>query len=531
MLANMIARGSLLTAPERLTIASYNLLAPIYVRPIDERTGTVQGFAAFEWASAEDLDWERRRPRLLAELEASKADVICLQEVQFERIPGKADDDEDEYVLPSYLRLDNYECILPDKRPLREMALRNERVLRVRAPVGNALLYRTDRLEAADVPLSPRGSKKVEQQTGRVSACVVGKAGGGLDALGRLALFSLHLDATSEDKRVKALSRCLECARQSYGTRNVLLGGDLNAELQLGSCVHAMVEGSAGVEEPSEADLERECATALRIGAAAEEEEAPMDVSAEGGGSSSAAAAAEDAAAASGKPSSEQMAAWRELYTLAKAAPLQQRIALSRVPTGLTRAAFAHGTTSGPCVGWRLDHILFTSRCLELHTYHASLDSHPELLAAGTPNPSCPSDHIMVAASFDLREPPVIEEAAREALLKRVNGMLDQQAVARDELAAVVAGEVSALEATEKAAAGGAADEPAAEADVPQGKKKKNKKQKAGPPSAAMQALLRSKREREKELKASQLAAREELVKGLSEVEKDAIEAAAIDLT
>ena len=156
-----------------------------------------------------------------------------------------------------------YECILPDKRPLREMALRNERVLRVRAPVGNALLYRTDRLEAADVPLSPRGSKKVEQQTGRVSACVVGKAGGGLDALGRLALFSLHLDATSEDKRVKALSRCLECARQSYGTRNVLLGGDLNAELQLGSCACDGRDWRWCVEEPSEADLERECATAL----------------------------------------------------------------------------------------------------------------------------------------------------------------------------------------------------------------------------------------------------------------------------
>ena len=70
--ADRAPRGSLLTAPERLTIASYNLLAPIYVRPIDERTGTVQGFAAFEWASAEDLDWERRRPRLLAELEAKQ---------------------------------------------------------------------------------------------------------------------------------------------------------------------------------------------------------------------------------------------------------------------------------------------------------------------------------------------------------------------------------------------------------------------------------------------------------------------------
>ena len=130
-----------------------------------------------------------------------------------------------------------------------------------------------------------------------------------------------------------------------------------------------------------------------------------MDVSAEGGGSSSAAAAAEDAAAAaSGKPSSEQMAAWRKAYTLAKAAPLQQRIALSRVPTGLTRAAFAHGTTSGPCVGWRLDHIWLLHRDafgLTLTTTRST--ATPSCWRPGTPNPSCPSDHIMVAASFDLR--------------------------------------------------------------------------------------------------------------------------------
>eukprot|EP00966_Prymnesium_polylepis_P006392 146432-Prymnesium_polylepis.1 len=66
----------------RLSVLSYNLLAPLYVRPIDERTGSVQSFAAFEWAepAAERLDWSSRQPRLLAELQASRADVICLQE-------------------------------------------------------------------------------------------------------------------------------------------------------------------------------------------------------------------------------------------------------------------------------------------------------------------------------------------------------------------------------------------------------------------------------------------------------------------
>ena len=32
-----------------LVVASYNLLAPCFVRPVDTRTGTVQEFAAFRW--------------------------------------------------------------------------------------------------------------------------------------------------------------------------------------------------------------------------------------------------------------------------------------------------------------------------------------------------------------------------------------------------------------------------------------------------------------------------------------------------
>jgi len=49
------------------------------VRPTDKRTGEVQAYAAFPWASDEVLCWERRREMLRAELVSCEADVICLQ--------------------------------------------------------------------------------------------------------------------------------------------------------------------------------------------------------------------------------------------------------------------------------------------------------------------------------------------------------------------------------------------------------------------------------------------------------------------
>ena len=42
------------SSSEHLTVASYNLLAEIYVRPYDKRTMGVQPFAAFDWISQED---------------------------------------------------------------------------------------------------------------------------------------------------------------------------------------------------------------------------------------------------------------------------------------------------------------------------------------------------------------------------------------------------------------------------------------------------------------------------------------------
>ena len=75
-----------------LAVASYNLLAPCFVRPVDTRTGCVQEFAAFKWCDDAVLDWARRREALATTLGqiAQHCDVVCLQEVEFEKTATSA---------------------------------------------------------------------------------------------------------------------------------------------------------------------------------------------------------------------------------------------------------------------------------------------------------------------------------------------------------------------------------------------------------------------------------------------------------
>ena len=56
----VLAKNAPLNAvAHELSVLTYNVLAPLYVRPLDARTGGVQQFAAFGWAepAAERLDW------------------------------------------------------------------------------------------------------------------------------------------------------------------------------------------------------------------------------------------------------------------------------------------------------------------------------------------------------------------------------------------------------------------------------------------------------------------------------------------
>ena len=538
---NVLPRGtSLRTSASQLSVLSYNLLADIYVRPIDERTGCIQEFAAFRWAEPADvvLAWKARMPRLLAELQACEADILCLQEVQYETM---ATDDETKttYVLPEWLQagLPGYASFLPKQRDLGQMAERNERVLRTHTPVANALLYRKDRLELVE-PESGDQSKALDATT-RLGVCLRGRRDSPLAGLPPLGIFCVHLDATSEATRVKQLSKCVEHARQEFGVRDVLIAGDMNTELLRGSCVRAMLGGPRGTvgsegmtaedrDEPTQAELERECASALRLGSQ-KDGTAELDGEGEGDAAFDVGDSSDEPTAA---PTTEQMAEWRGLYASASAAVTLNRVALSRVPTAGTRAAYAHGASDGPCVSWALDHILFTPRSLRLDGWWATLEADADSVASGTPNRKFPSDHVAIAACFEYQAPPALPESDRLAFLGRIDEMRRKHEGEAHSLDQALLVAEAALDAKEKAAAAEAAalaaasEEPAVVSEKP-GKKSKLKKPR---PSDERIALTRLRREKERELKAAHLDERTRLLDGLSELELDALEAAKIDL-
>ena len=281
-----------------ISVASFNLLAPAYVRPLDLRTGEVQAFAAFEWAepAEEVLAWDKRAPRLLAELRACGADVICLQELQLERDQGgsepdhasaaaageKTTTDAPRMALPVWLRPmleeEGYSVQLPPAAECEAMAARNVRVLGADVCVCNGLLWRRDRLSLV-AQASDEGKGDKDTAT-CVALCVRGRDGTELAALPPTVVVSVHLDATSEKKRVGQVARCLRRGRTlaaagATGPQPMtIIAGDMNTEILPGSCVGAFLTptldagagaGAATAAAPTEEQLTAECASALRL--------------------------------------------------------------------------------------------------------------------------------------------------------------------------------------------------------------------------------------------------------------------------
>ncbi|CAE8696624.1 unnamed protein product [Polarella glacialis] len=485
-------RGSRLDEESALlSVLSYNLLAPAFVRPIDKRTGGVQPFAAFEWAepAAEVLDWDVRRPRLLAQLSSCGADILCLQEVQFECSSAGA------FHLPSWLQgIDGYAWRLPGQNSLQQMAERNERVLGNRVAIGCAVLYRRDRLREVDEGDSS-GARGSGDPNTLVGAFLEGQPGSLLSLLGQICVFSVHLDAQSEEKRVEQLRRCLALARR-LGTREVLIAGDLNTECLAGSCVGAFV---ADARQPEAAEMARECASALRLGSGEEgdgDEEVPAASS-----------------PTTQEPTGVQLEAWSELWRRAASAAEEQRIRLSHVPTGPTRAAYDHGKSEGPCASWRLDHILYAARTLKLSSCWSTLEADPDSAASGLPNQCCPSDHLPVAAVFEVSPTPCLGDAERVQLMAKVAELEKRHASDCSSLDE----ELAKLEPPAAVAAEEATASPAPDA------KAKNKK-KGERPSPEVIAFIQEKRRRLRDLKAIQASDREALVASLGELERDALD-------
>ena len=365
-----------------LVVASYNLLAPCFVRPVDTRTGTVQEFAAFRWCDDAVLDWSRRRDALLQTLgqiaqNCERApDVICLQEVEFEK-------QGDNRVPPPWLTdaLEGYEIVACKASILERNAKRNARVVSKDVSVAAAVAV-------------GRGWRVT--WTGEHNGTTEVLVGVEKDGVGAVAVASVHLDAGSEDKRVQLLGATLAAARARLGGgRNlrVIVAGDMNAEFKVGSALGAVVSPDDG----DTTDALRECAVALRHA-----------------------------------PDASELEAWAELRRIARF-DIQRTLRsglLGRVPTGATRCGYDHEVPNSTAMrAWSLDHLLYSPATLAPVARWATLEADAASLASGLPNENWPSDHLPVAAAFSVAYPSgPLSEAATAGLRRLAQAEADANA-------------------------------------------------------------------------------------------------------
>ena len=445
-----------------LVVASYNLLAPLFVRPIDKRTGAVQPFAAFAWVPDDVLAWPARRDALAAQVRrvAATADVVCLQEVEFEgsdRAP------------PAWLvdaLGDGWTVTPPPPRDLERHAQRNERVL------GRATAV------AACVCVG-RGWRVAWTGEGNATQRVLVGVAKGDGA--EVAVASAHLDAGSEEKRVGMVLGIMDAARSKLGGgRNLrlVIAGDLNAELDAGSALGAMVGDESADGAARAAARRRACAVALRR-----------------------------------EPSDGDLGAWAELLDKARtrtAAALRGGL-LQRVPLGPTRAGHDHEAPDFPAsprmATWKLDHVLCTP-ALRPAARWASLEADAPSRAAGLPNASWPSDHYPVAAALAL--PGARGDPAETDLSEAAGAALRDLAVAE-------AAAIRAFEADDAADAD--ADAAAAAAAPPSSGKKKPK-----PPPDVIERKKR-RRKRKQDLAKASVTRRRAFAAALDPGDYDVVEA------
>jgi hypothetical protein len=528
-----------------VSVASFNLLAPLYVRPVDQRTGKVQPFASFDWISDEDSDVVlgdgHRLPKLLRALRACGADFICVQELQLEREEegggggvnndeypprggtrrqqaakkGKRSRKEDchdgvdahapssdsssrRFVLPKWIapltgkssggddENDDgpYGVVLPPQAELEKIAERNRRVLLADAAITSAIFYKSGRWDP--IVAAPGGGTMTTTTTcvagafrERVGGCGCGgddddddddAAAGGTEDPPVVVITSVHLDARSEERRVQQLRYCLENCLSAFSDAApypppCVIAGDCNCELLDGSCVAAFLVAAAeeeGGEEGGGGKCERlpsggtdgggESATPVptmtRGGAP---DPADDDNGRRGTRRRSAIRARECASALrlplGSAPSGEQIRDWDELHDSVAEFVRRNDLELGRVDTGCTRAAYDHDDDDGPSstttstsnatstststsdrddgrrtmAQWRLDHILYTPSTLVPLSRWATLEDDDHSSSVGLPNDRIPTDHLPIAASFEMRSHPRLCDVSRRALIERLN--------------------------------------------------------------------------------------------------------------
>lgn len=495
-----------------ISFMSFNVLAPLYVRPFDKRTGGVQPFAAFEWISAEDtadiLDIRGdgvdsdggRGQRLFQCLSTCNADVICLQELQLERVDKKGDFTLPSWIQPLIRQANNnngkYHCHLPPQAELEVIAARNVRVLDADVAVTCAILYKSQRFEQITSIDSASGADTIINTNTCVTLHLAIIGGKGDSEIESFVVSSVHLDAMDEKKRVGQLTRSLKKARaltsikDSNGriipqSSSIIIAGDMNQEFFAGSCVAAFLRHN----DPTESEMEQQCANSLRLSKGS-------------------------------RPSSKELEEWTKLHQEAKRLVFDHCSNLDRVDTECTRAAYDHDEQDGNRAQimekWRLDHLLYSPQSFEPRAIWATLEDDPESCISGLPNDRHGSDHIPIAAVFKCKTVQSLSDKQQTDLIHSLITLTKEQEASLNKAEGKFSTELAEIEQRFKDN-----QESNPKSDPAPSKKRKVKK---GKPPMEIIDCMRKKRSIIRNLKAEQRSQRQKMVATLPNSERLAIE-------
>ncbi len=193
---------------ERLSVLSWNILAPVFVRP---KPDDPTDFAFFACSSEEDLAWEKRRVAIADHLRSVASDVVLLQEVELEKNGNGSFD------LPRWLQDCGYDSWrIPEfaESEWEHQFQRNLRVLNRGAVTGVAILWKSQTLRLLNCATTSR-TLGVTLSRGEVV----------------FAIANVHLEGHPDlsDMRSKQLHSAVKKARQTPEA-HLIVAGDFNSE-------------------------------------------------------------------------------------------------------------------------------------------------------------------------------------------------------------------------------------------------------------------------------------------------------------